>query len=41
LTVHRFPDPTKPKADWIFSIDVKCGWGKEWDPPVVPGFAHN
>jgi hypothetical protein len=40
ISVHRFPDATKPKSDWTSSIDVKCGWGKAWDPPFVPGFLN-
>ena len=25
-----------PKADRSPEMEVKCGWGKQWDPPEVP-----
>jgi hypothetical protein len=33
----RFPFENLNKTDWPSTIEVKCGWGKAWDPPTVPG----
>jgi hypothetical protein len=33
----RFPDENKNRTDWSSTLTVKCGWGKAWDPPTVPG----
>ena len=36
-TVYRFPNFSTPKSDWSSTLDVSCGYGKQWDPPTVLG----
>lgn len=31
-----FPDHQKPKEEWRNTLEVRCGWAKQWDPPEVP-----
>ena len=45
--VYRFPEELSPdlttaereeaKTTWKSELDVKCGWGKKWEPDNVPG----
>ena len=45
--VYRFPEELSPdlttaereeaKTTWKSELDVKCGWGKTWEPDNVPG----
>ncbi len=37
FSVYKFIGPTLDKTEWPITIDVKCGWNKEWDPPVANG----
>ena len=47
IIVYRFPEPLDPsltteqrevaKESWKGTLEVKCGWGKQWDPPEVQG----
>jgi hypothetical protein len=37
FSVYRFIVPTLDKTEWPSTLDVKCGWNKEWDPPVADG----
>ena len=34
--VYVFPVEGVPKEEWVGTLDVKCGWAQEWDPPVIP-----
>ncbi len=36
FSVYVFPVEGKDKSEWVGSMEVKCGWAKEWDPPKVP-----
>ena len=37
FAVYRFKDDNeKDKTKWSRTIDVKCGWEKQWDPPILP-----
>jgi hypothetical protein len=37
FTVQRFPNFSLPKSEWTTTLEVNCGWGKQWDPPSVLG----
>jgi hypothetical protein len=38
ILVEKFPDSTiSDKSKWSSTLEVKCGWGKAWDPPKVLG----
>ena len=35
--IYRFKDDDqKDKTQWSRTLDVKCGWEKQWDPPILP-----
>ena len=37
VSVYRFKDDSvKNKELWSRTLDVKCGWEKTWDPPILP-----
>jgi hypothetical protein len=36
-TVYRFPNFSLPKSEWTSTLEVRCGWGKQWDPPTLLG----
>ena len=35
--IYRFPQEGIAKEDWLSTLDVKCGWANQWDPPNVYG----
>ena len=35
--VYRFSNPAVPKLEWEDTLNVKCGWGKEWEPAIADG----
>jgi hypothetical protein len=36
--VYKFPDDSiSDKSKWSSTLEVKCGWGKAWDPPTIIG----
>ena len=36
-SVYRFPNYSLPKSEWSSTLQVKCGWAKQWDPSSVSG----
>ena len=35
--VYKFPNFSLPKSEWRQTLDVSCGYGKQWDPPTILG----
>ena len=35
--VYRFSNPAVLKLEWEDTLNVKCGWGKEWEPAIADG----
>ena len=35
--VYRFQNSELPKDSWTDTLEVKCGWGPQWEPPIADG----